>query len=111
MTATDNRAHCAELCRHSAADNEQRAISVSSWVRSNTGPSWPCLSQRSNAPTVDAPDRRAEFMQAFGITQNGSTFRDTKQMAQAVIKHHRRMNPVLVTDLSRKDSRTLDLGG
>jgi hypothetical protein len=40
-----------------------------------------------------------------------NTFKDTKHTAQAVVEHHRRMHPLLVTDLSRKDPRTFDLAG
>lgn len=61
---------------------------------------------------VDSPHGRVEFIQAFGITQNElNAFKDTKHTAQTVVEHHRRMNPLLVTDLSRTDTRALDLGG
>lgn len=60
-----------------------------------------------NDPTlrpVDSPHGRVEFIQAFGITQTElNTFRDTKHTAWAVVECHRRTNPLLVTDLSRKD--------
>ena len=60
-----------------------------------------------NDPTlrpVDSPHGRVEFIQAFGITQTElNTFRDTKHTARAVVECHRRTNPLLVTDLSRKD--------
>src|SRR5262249_5934092 len=59
-----------------------------------------------NDPTlapVDTPHGRVEFIQAFGITQPElASFKDTKQTAAAIVEHHRRTNPLLVTDLSRK---------
>jgi len=59
-----------------------------------------------NDPTleaVDSPHGRVEFIQAFGITQAElDTFTDTEQTAEAIVEHHRRTNPLLVTDLSRK---------
>jgi hypothetical protein len=55
---------------------------------------------------VDSPHGRVEFLQAFGITQSElDGFKETKQTAQKLIEHHRKLNPLLVTDLSRKDTR------
>jgi hypothetical protein len=63
-----------------------------------------------NDPTlapVDSPHGRVEFIQAFGITQSElDSFKSRKQTAEALIEHHRKTNPLLVTDLSRKNSRT-----
>ncbi|HET6927272.1 MAG TPA: suppressor of fused domain protein [Hyphomicrobiaceae bacterium] len=60
-----------------------------------------------NDPTLEplvSPHGRVEFIQAFGITQTElDTFKDTKHTAEAIVEHHRRTNPLLVTDLSRKD--------
>jgi len=60
-----------------------------------------------NDPTleaVDSPHGRVEFIQAFGITQSElDSFKDTKHTAAAVIERYRKTNPLLVTDLSRKD--------
>jgi hypothetical protein len=54
---------------------------------------------------VQSPHGRVEFIQAFGITQSElDSFKDTKETAEGIINHHRRANPLLVTDLSRKDS-------
>lgn len=52
---------------------------------------------------IESPHGRVEFIQAFGITQNElASFKDTKQTAEELIEHHRRANPLLITDLSRK---------
>jgi hypothetical protein len=60
-----------------------------------------------NDPTlepIDSPHGRVEFIQGFGITQTEvDTLRDTKHTAEAIVEHHRSTNPLLVTDLSRKD--------
>ena len=53
---------------------------------------------------VDSPHGRVEFIQAFGITQKElDGFADTKATAETLIESHRKTNPLLVTDLSRKD--------
>jgi hypothetical protein len=53
---------------------------------------------------VDSPHGRVEFIQAFGITQSElDTLKSTKQTAEAIIENHRKSNPLLITDLSRKD--------
>lgn len=58
-------------------------------------------------PTLDAidtPHGRVEFIQAFGITQRElDRIKDKSQTAEEVIERHRRANPLLVTDLARKD--------
>ncbi len=64
-----------------------------------------------NDPTldpVDSPHGRVEFVQAFGITQRElNTFKDTKQTAEQLVEWHRKRNPLLVTDLSRKDGESI----
>ena len=53
---------------------------------------------------VYSPHGRVEFIQAFGITQNElDSFRDTKHTAEALIEMHRKNNPLLITDLKRKN--------
>jgi hypothetical protein len=60
-----------------------------------------------NDPTlqpVDSPHGRVEFIQAFGLTQNElDSFKNTKQTAEGVIELHRKTNPMLVTDLARRN--------
>lgn len=62
-----------------------------------------------NDPTLkplDSPHGRVEFIQAFGITRAElGTFTSTKQTAEALVEHHRKANPLLVTDLARRDGR------
>ena len=59
-----------------------------------------------NDPTLEpvgSPHGRVEFIHAFGIAQAElDTFKDTRHTAEAIVEHHRRTNPPLVTDLSRK---------
>ena len=53
---------------------------------------------------VDSPHGRVEFIQAFGITQSElDGFQDTKKTAEELIELHRSSNPLLVTDLARKN--------
>jgi len=53
---------------------------------------------------VDSPHGRVEFIQAFGLTQSElDSLKKTKQTAEAVIERHRKKNPLLVTDLARKN--------
>jgi hypothetical protein len=53
---------------------------------------------------VDSPHGRVDFIQAFGVTQTELTcLKDGKQTAEAIIELHRKTNPQLVTDLSRRD--------
>jgi hypothetical protein len=53
---------------------------------------------------VDSPHGRVEFIQAFGLTQSElDSLTDTKHTAERIIEHHRKTNPLLVTDLGRKD--------
>lgn len=54
--------------------------------------------------TVDSPHGRVDFIQAFGITQSElDSFADTRQTAEALVEAHRKTNPLLITDLSRKN--------
>lgn len=54
--------------------------------------------------TVYSPHGRVDFIQAFGITQSElDSFADTKHTAEELIESHRKTNPLLITDLSRKD--------
>jgi hypothetical protein len=53
---------------------------------------------------VDSPHGRVEFIQAFGITQTElASLKDTKHTAEAIIERHRKRDPLLVTDLARRD--------
>lgn len=53
---------------------------------------------------IDSPHGRVEFLQAFGVTQRElDAFKNTRQTAEELINHHRTENPLLITDLSRKD--------
>jgi len=60
-----------------------------------------------NDPTlkpVDSPHGRVEFIQAFGITQGElDSLKSTKQTSEAIIERHRQKNPLLVTELDRKN--------
>ncbi len=60
-----------------------------------------------NDPTlksIDSPHGRVEFIQAFGITQGElDNFRNGKHTAEEIIELHRKQNPLLITDLARKD--------
>lgn len=54
---------------------------------------------------VDSPHGHVEFVQAFGITQGElDMFKDTKQTAEDLINFHRETNPLLITDLTRKNN-------
>ena len=54
---------------------------------------------------INSPHGRVEFVQAFGITQNElDMFKDAKQTAEELINFYRKTNPLLVTDLARKNS-------
>jgi len=60
-----------------------------------------------NDPTlkpVDSPHGRVEFIQAFGLTQTElDSFKNTKHTAEAIIEQHRKRNPLLITDLTRRN--------
>jgi hypothetical protein len=51
-----------------------------------------------------SPHGSVEFLQAFGITQTElDDLKTTKQTPQAIMHKHRKVTPLLVTDLSRRD--------
>ena len=53
---------------------------------------------------IDSPHGQVDFIQAFGITQSElDTFSDTKQTAEKIIEEHREDNPLLITNLNRKN--------
>jgi len=54
---------------------------------------------------VASPHGRVEFIQAFGITQSelDTLKEDRTRTAEALVAHHREANPLLVTDLMRRD--------
>lgn len=53
---------------------------------------------------VDSPHGRIDFIQAFGITQSelDSLVHKTRT-CEEIVEFHRKSNPLLVTDLARKD--------
>ena len=54
--------------------------------------------------SIQTPHGSVEFIQAFGITQSElNGFQDTKQTAEELIEMHRNNNPLLITDLERRD--------
>ena len=56
------------------------------------------------ATYLDSPHGRVEFIQAFGITQTElDSLKDIKQDAEEIIERRRKTNPLLVTDLARKN--------
>lgn len=61
-----------------------------------------------NDPTlapIDSPHGRVEFVQAFGITQTElDGLLNKTRTCKDIIEFHRRTNPLLITDLARKDS-------
>lgn len=55
---------------------------------------------------IDSPHGRVEFIQAFGITQSElDSLVETNHSAEALIERHRKTNPFLVTDLTRRDGQ------
>lgn len=56
------------------------------------------------APT-DSPHGRVEFIQAFGLTQSElDAIKSKARSCQEIVESHRKTNPLLVTDLGRKDA-------
>ncbi len=54
---------------------------------------------------IDTPHGRVEFVQAFGITSNELDRIKTKAATcEEVIRDQRTVNPLLVTDLDRRDA-------
>lgn len=60
-----------------------------------------------NDPTllpVDSPHGRVEFVQAFGLTESElESLKKKTKRCESIIAEHRASNPLLVTDLSRKN--------
>jgi len=60
-----------------------------------------------NDPTlapVDSPHGRVEFVQAFGVTQTEvDALKGKTRSCQDIVEYHRKTNPLLLTDLARKD--------
>jgi hypothetical protein len=55
-------------------------------------------------PAVDSPHGRVEFLQAFGITSTElADISSGARSCESIIEHHRLTNPMLVTDLARRD--------
>lgn len=53
---------------------------------------------------VTSPHGRVEFLQAFGVTQlELDALKAKTKTCQELIEHHRKSNPLLVTDISRRD--------
>lgn len=53
---------------------------------------------------IDSPHGRVEFIQAFGITQSEvDALMEGRRTCEEIVETHRAMNPLLVTDLGRKD--------
>jgi hypothetical protein len=56
---------------------------------------------------IESPHGRVEFIQMFGITQAElDRIQSNSQSCEQLIEHHRRQNPLLVTDLARKNELT-----
>ena len=54
---------------------------------------------------IDSPHGRVEFIQAFGITQNEvDSLKQESQTCEQLVEMHRASNPLLVTDLDRKNA-------
>ena len=54
--------------------------------------------------SVESPHGHVNFIQAFGITQSElDSIMAKSKTCKDIIEHHRKSNPLLVTDLSRKD--------
>lgn len=55
-------------------------------------------------PPIDSPHGRVEFVQAFGITQREvDALKAKTRTCQEIVERHRIINPLLVTDLTRRD--------
>lgn len=55
-------------------------------------------------PVIESPHGRVEFIQAFGITSAELTSLKVKSRScRQIIEEQRRLNPMLVTDLARRD--------
>ena len=60
-----------------------------------------------NDPTlrpIDSHHGRVEFVQAFGLTQNEiDSLKAKTRTCEQIVEHHRVTNPLLVTDLARRN--------
>ena len=55
-------------------------------------------------PPIESPHGRVEFIQAFGITSAElASLKAKSRSCQEIIEEQRRSNPMLVTDLARRD--------
>jgi hypothetical protein len=53
---------------------------------------------------IDTPHGRVEFLQMFGITQSElDAIKSKERTTEEIVEQHRKGNPLLITDLSRKD--------
>lgn len=58
-------------------------------------------------PAIDTPHGRVEFLQAFGLTSSEVAALKAKQQSAAeIIARQQAMNPLLITDLNRRDQTT-----
>lgn len=58
----------------------------------------------SELPPIESPHGRVEFLQAFGITSGELASLIAKSRScEQIIEEQRRLNPLLVTDLERRD--------
>lgn len=54
--------------------------------------------------SIDTPHGKIEFLQAFGITQSElDSLMENTRTVEEIIDVHRKTNPLLITDLDRKD--------
>jgi len=55
-------------------------------------------------PPIESPHGRVQFIQAFGITSGElASLKAKSRSCQEIIEEQRRLNPMLVTDLARRD--------
>jgi hypothetical protein len=55
-------------------------------------------------PAIDSPHGLVEFVQMFGLTQSElDQLKAKTQTCQQIVERHRQNNPLLITDLARKD--------
>ena len=55
-------------------------------------------------PPIESPHGRVEFIQAFGITSGElESLKAKSRSSEQIIEEQRRLNPMLVTDLARRD--------
>lgn len=58
-------------------------------------------------PTTNSPHGLIEFVQMFGLTQSElDQLKAKTQTCQQIVERHRQHNPLLITDLARKDGQT-----